>query len=76
MMVAEVIKRHLKPEAASRVMVAIPLRDATTTKMASEFKDIMMKNELKLLHEGTEICHDDWANNGTEVRCWWSIWGC
>lgn len=74
-MVAEVIKRHLKPIPESRVMVAIPRRDANTTRMALEFKEIMLKNDLILLHEGTEICHDDWANNGTEVRCWWSIWG-
>ena len=32
-------------------------------------------NEFRLCGEGTELCLDDWADDGAEVRCWWGVWG-
>jgi hypothetical protein len=56
------------------VLVAVPMRDTNTTKMAQELWSLMKKNAFALHAEGTEICRDDWANDGAEVRCWWGIW--
>jgi hypothetical protein len=72
--VASTIRRHIKADSSSRVLVAVPMRDTNTTKMAQELWSLMKKNAFALHAEGTEICRDDWANDGAEVRCWWGIW--
>jgi hypothetical protein len=44
--------------------------------MAKDFKELMQKSGLKLIHDGEEVCHDDWADieGEDDVKCWWSIW--
>ncbi|KAH6664121.1 putative rapid response to glucose protein 1 [Halenospora varia] len=74
-MVANMIKEFIKPNATSRAMVAVPLRDEKTREFANNLKEIMDLYNFRLLYDGEEICRDDWANNGEEVKSWWGIWG-
>lgn len=35
----------------------------------------MKQHRFELIHQGEEICHDDWAENEEEPgKCWWGIW--
>ncbi|RDL33090.1 uncharacterized protein BP5553_08529 [Venustampulla echinocandica] len=74
-LVAKMIKQHLKPIQGSRAMVAVPMRDSNTVRMASKLLSIMASYGFKILHEGAEICRDDWASDEDEVKCRWWIWG-
>ncbi|KAF4629461.1 hypothetical protein G7Y89_g8684 [Cudoniella acicularis] len=65
-LVAKMIKQHLKLASSSRAMVAVPLRDKKTAEFALKLQDIMLSYNFQLLHEGTEVCRDDWATKGGE----------
>ncbi|EGC44090.1 conserved hypothetical protein [Histoplasma capsulatum var. duboisii H88] len=73
----QTIQRWLYPDAGSRVVVEMPLRDAYLPQV-EEFRYRMEEAGLVVLMEGEEIGFDDWeGSDGTalEVRCWWAIWG-
>lgn len=74
-LVAKMIKQHLKPGASSRAIAAVPMRDRNTAQMASKLLSLMASYGFEILHEGAEICRDDWASDGDEVKCQWWIWG-
>ncbi|KAH8648005.1 putative methyltransferase-domain-containing protein [Tricladium varicosporioides] len=74
-MVANMIKEFIKPNTTSRAMVAVPLRDEKTRGFANKLQEIMNLYDFKLLYNDEEICRDDWANNGEEVKSWWGVWG-
>jgi hypothetical protein len=73
-LVANAIRHFIKVDAGSRVLAAVPMRDENTKRMAQELWELMAGNGFVLIGEGTEICRDDWANDGAEVRCVWGVW--
>ncbi|PBP19349.1 hypothetical protein BUE80_DR009960 [Diplocarpon rosae] len=72
-LVAEMIERFLKRETESRALVAIPLRDDHTRRMAAEFSDIMENSGFCVVHQGSEIFKDDWGTT-EEMQVQWTIW--
>ncbi len=71
-LVADMIKMFLKKGTEARALVAIPLRDAHTGRMATVFSEIMASNCFCVVHQGSEIFKDDWSTD--EVLVSWTIW--
>jgi len=70
------ISKYLVRSETSRALVGVPLRDKNTIRMAGSFKNMLKKSSLKVLHEGWEVCRDDWEPvDGEGVKCWWAILG-
>lgn len=75
----DAIDTFLKREAAARVVVELPLRDAYLPEV-DDFKRRMEAKGLDLMACGEEVGYDDWEGGGgndrekMEVRCWWGVW--
>ena len=69
------IKKHLKYDPRSRALIAIPLRDKNTVRIAGDFKKLLEGIGLGMIHEGSEVCTDDWEGGHEDegVKCWWAI---
>ncbi|KAL2063612.1 hypothetical protein VTL71DRAFT_5417 [Oculimacula yallundae] len=74
-LVAEMIRMFLKKNSESRALVAIPLRDAHTKRMALHFSSIMESNGFLIVHQEHESFKDDWQSED-EVQVQWTIWRC
>jgi hypothetical protein len=68
------IERFLKDNSDSRALVAMPIRDYMTSKLALAFERSM--NQLGFSKEvrGAKRCRDDWEA-GELVDMEWEIWG-
>ncbi|RDW87735.1 hypothetical protein BP5796_03429 [Coleophoma crateriformis] len=76
-MVANMISQFLARNQDSRALVAVPLRDEHTTKLAEDLEVLLNQAEIGRLETGEWICFDDWEAEGgaNGVRCWWRIFG-
>lgn len=76
-LVSDMIKTYLKRDLNSRALVAVPLRDKNTIRMAGELKKRLEGLGFFVHHEGWEICQDDWDSSDEEggVKCWWALFG-
>lgn len=72
-MLTSAIVRYLKPDATSRVVVELPLREAYQPEI-DNFRRLMKEKGLKLDDDGEETGYDDWDDGSKEVRCWWGVW--
>lgn len=69
------IKKHLKQASKSRALVAVPLRDKNTVRIVGNFRKKLESFGFKMLHEGSEVCMDDWEGKMEDegVKCWWAV---
>lgn len=70
------IKKHLKQDPGSRALVAVPLRDKNTVRIVGDFRKKLESFGFEMLHEGWEICTDDWEGGLEQeegVKCWWAV---
>lgn len=74
-LVANMITKYQLRDQNSRAIVAVPLRDKATVKMAQRLVDCMIERHHELLHEGQESFFDDWEENGQPVTVtfWYGI---
>ncbi|PVH81526.1 hypothetical protein DL98DRAFT_458101 [Cadophora sp. DSE1049] len=72
-LVANMVKRFLEEGAESRALVAIPLRDAHTKRMARHFSTILENTGFCVVYQDLEACKDDWTS-AEEVQVQWTIW--
>jgi hypothetical protein len=68
------IKRFLKDDTDSRALVAMPIRDEMTGKLALAFERSMNKLGFSKEVRGAKACRDDWEA-GEVVDMEWEIWG-
>jgi hypothetical protein len=68
------IKRFLKDNTDSRALVAMPIRDDMTSKLALAFERSMNKLGFSKEVCGAKPCRDDWEV-GEVVDMEWEIWG-
>jgi hypothetical protein len=68
------IKRFLKDDTDSRALVAMPIRDDMTSKLALAFERSMNKLGFSKEVRGAKPCRDDWEA-GEVVDMEWEIWG-
>jgi hypothetical protein len=73
-LVAKMINRFLKHDADSRALVAMPIRDDKTSKLALAFERSMNKLGFNKEVRGAKPCRDDWEA-GEVVDMEWEIWG-
>ncbi|KAG9238071.1 hypothetical protein BJ875DRAFT_95839 [Amylocarpus encephaloides] len=79
-LVGRAISVHLLPDPSSRVLLAVPLRDAATRALLLDLRGRLRLHGFELLGAGEEICRDDWAasrghgRDDEEIRCWWGVW--
>ncbi|RFU34818.1 hypothetical protein B7463_g1564, partial [Scytalidium lignicola] len=66
-LVANMITRYQLRDPNSRAIVAVPLRDKATVKMAQKLVHHMNESGHELLHEGQERYYDDWEEKGEPV---------
>lgn len=72
-LVANMVKRFLKEGAESRALVAVPLRDTHTKRMAKHFSTILESTGFCMVYQNHEIFKDDWKTD-EEVQVEWTIW--
>lgn len=72
-LVAKMIKRFLKAGTESRALVAIPLRDTHTKRMAALFSTILESTGFCMVHQDHETFKDDWQSH-EKVQVQWTIW--
>ncbi|KAH7391229.1 putative methyltransferase-domain-containing protein [Cadophora sp. MPI-SDFR-AT-0126] len=72
-LVANMVMRFLKGGTESRALVAIPLRDAHTKRMARHFSTILENTGFGVVYQDHEACKDDWTS-AEEVQVQWTIW--
>ncbi|MCJ1248108.1 hypothetical protein MMC30_005323 [Trapelia coarctata] len=72
-MLTSAIVWYLKPDADSRVIVELPLREAYQPEI-DDFKRLMKEKGLKMDDDDEETGYDDWEDGSKEVRCWWGVW--
>jgi len=74
-MLADTVRRWLKPLPSSRFIVELPLRQGYS-KERCDLKN-RLEEFLTIVEEGEEIGFDDWETadgRPAEVECWWSVW--
>jgi len=70
------VKKYLKFDRFSRVLIAIPMRDKTTRALARKLISYLRENGLQLNEQGEEVFKDDWRETDEGgIKFWWSIWG-
>ena len=78
-MLVDAIKCHLSADKSARLVIELPLREAYADER-QDLRDRLTGISLRVIEQGEEVGYDDWsAGQGedlSEVRCWWSIWGC
>ncbi|KAH7319137.1 putative methyltransferase-domain-containing protein [Rhexocercosporidium sp. MPI-PUGE-AT-0058] len=72
-LVAKMVKMFLKEGTESRALVAIPLRDAHTKRLALHFATILENTGFCVVHQDHETFNDDWQSE-EEVQVQWTIW--
>ncbi|KAG4429811.1 hypothetical protein IFR05_014701, partial [Cadophora sp. M221] len=72
-LVAKMVKRFLKEGTESRALVAIPLRDSHTERMALHFSTILETTGFCVVYRNHEIFKDDWQSDDV-VQVQWTIW--
>lgn len=74
-MVAKMISQFLAYNENSCALVAVPLRDRHTTKLAEDLEVYLNQAQIRRLADGEWICFDDWEAEGDTngVKCWWRI---
>lgn len=70
---------HLSHDGGARVVVMVPLRDATTRCLLAEFAAGLAAGDhpLACLGEHAVSGQDDWGDDEEthRVECWWGIFG-
>ncbi|KAI0421718.1 putative methyltransferase-domain-containing protein [Xylaria grammica] len=79
-LLSSAIREQLSDNPDSRVVVMVPLRDKTTSRLAAQFRSNMNDSPLPLavLEEHTLTVQDDWGDDDDDsqaVECWWAIFG-
>ncbi|KAI1761788.1 putative methyltransferase-domain-containing protein [Hypoxylon sp. FL1150] len=77
-LLASAIDAHLMVDKDARVIVMVPQRDLTTKKLVVDFLSTMKVYGLAVLEEHNLVGQDDWDGDdeeGSEVICWWAIFG-
>ncbi|KAL3425068.1 hypothetical protein PVAG01_04349 [Phlyctema vagabunda] len=79
-LVADMIANYQAPGKESRALVAVPLRDEHTQRLATHLRELLEQGgRFHVLAEGEWICFDDWESadqkDGDGVRCWWAVFG-
>ncbi|KAH8813315.1 putative methyltransferase-domain-containing protein [Xylogone sp. PMI_703] len=74
-LVANMIARYQFRDQNSRAIVAVPMRDKATIKMAQKLVSHMNENGHELLQEGQGNLYDDWEENGEPATApfWYGI---
>lgn len=80
-LLVQAIAQHLRHDVDARVVVEMPVRTAYVPER-DDFRQRMKEMGLGIVNneEGEEVGYDDWGRGedeavGSEVRCWWSVWG-
>ena len=68
-LLASAIQLHLAKGTDSRAVVMVPLRDKTTVRLLSAFRDAMAP--LVCREEDELAGQDDWGDD--DVRCWMGV---
>ncbi|KAK0117964.1 hypothetical protein ONS95_012275 [Cadophora gregata] len=72
-LVANMVKRFMEDGSQSRALVAIPLRDEHTKRMAHHFSTILENTGFCVVNQDHESCRDDWTS-AEEVQVQWTVW--
>lgn len=69
------ISQHQNSNSTSRAIVAVPLRDEHTARLAVKLRACLEAFDLGVVVEGEWTCYDDWKEQGQDegVKCWWAI---
>jgi predicted nicotinamide N-methyase len=70
----QAIVKYLRRTQGSRLIIELPLREAYVKERTVLWHGLESEG-LVLFEHGEETGFDDWGNGGTEVDCWWGVWG-
>jgi hypothetical protein len=76
-LLAGTVHQQLSREEAARALIVVPLRDETTKRLLSAFRDILADQERRIICVEEDIVpgEDDWdeSDDGHTLDCWWGV---